>query len=360
MSSSDLGVGVVGLGFGANVHVPGWRLLAPLGVRLAAVCARDGEQAAQVAAAAGVPSAFRDWRELVEDERVSIVSVASPPATHREIVIAALRARKAVLCEKPLGLDSSEAAELAAAAETAGVPALVNFSYRAVPAFRYARGLVERGDLGRILRIEVSWHVGTRLGALTPSWKDHAAAGGGALASFAVHALDYVEWLAGPARRVLGRLDTHFAGGDSDDACAILLELASGASALISVSTVSVGGRTHRVELRGERGRLTLENLDPRDHVRPFTATAVSATGRVLPALPPVPPFRAAEDADGRVEPFAAHAAEIVAALREGRSCEPSFASAVRAHRLLDAVRASAGSGRWERVDGETAADRSG
>lgn len=359
MSSSDVGVGVVGLGFGANVHVPGWQLLAPLGVRLAAVCARDGGRAAAVAAEAGVPSAFRDWRELVEDERVSIVSVASPPETHREIVLGALRARKPVLCEKPLGLDSGEAAELAAAAAAAGVPVLVNFSYRAVPAFRYARRLVERGDLGRALGIEVSWHVGTRLSAAAPSWKDEAGAGGGALASFAVHALDYVEWMAGPARRVLGRLDTRRAEGGSEDTCVILLELATGANALISVSTVSVGGRTHRVELRGERGRLTLENLHERDHVRPFTATVGSDTGRVLPAILPVASFQAPADADGRIEPFAAHAAELVAAMREGRSCEPSFASAVRAHRLLEAIRASAASARWEHLEGQTTENRS-
>src|SRR5262249_33703410 len=154
---------VVGLGFGRRVHIPGWQAVP--GTTVAAVCARSG--AAEIAALAGIPRSTAAWRELVEDPELDIVSIATPPATHHEIALAALRAGKAVMCEKPLAVREEDAAELARAATTA---AAVNFSYRALPAFRLARERIATGDVGEVRELSVRWHVRSRLGVQAWSW----------------------------------------------------------------------------------------------------------------------------------------------------------------------------------------------
>jgi predicted dehydrogenase len=331
----ELQVGVVGLGFGERVHVPGWRAVP--GVSVEMVCSRG--DAADTAARAGIPRWTDDWRELVADPAIDIVSIATPPATHHAIALAALSAGKAVLCEKPLAVTDAEAEELAAAA-TAG-PAAVNFSYRALPAFRLARERIHAGALGDVLDVDVRWHVRARLDAATWSWKDSAELGGGALAVYGVHALDYVEWLAGPITDLSATLDIPRAERDgrpvtSDDACAIELTLESGARGAVDVSLVAVE-HMHRVELRGARETLVLENRDPRDPVGAFT---LAADG-VAVALPETP-RRVPASADPRVEPFAVLADDLAAAVREGAAITPSFADGLRAQRLLTAARRSA------------------
>src|SRR5262249_8799901 len=146
-----------------------------------------------------------------------------------------------VMCEKPLAVREEDAAELARAATTA---AAVNFSYRALPAFRLARERIATGDVGEVRELSVRWHVRSRLGVQAWSWKDSLTEGGGALATYGVHALDYCEWLIGRAAGVTASFDVQAAERSgrqvtSDDSCALELTFASGARASIDVSLVA-------------------------------------------------------------------------------------------------------------------------
>ena len=334
------GVGIVGLGFGASVHLPGFRRLESEGVEVVAVCSRDGAEARRVALEEGV-RAYGDWRELVSDDEVQLVSVATPPATHTEIALAALAAGKAVLCEKPLAVSLADAEQLAAAAAAAGLPTLVDFEFRGVPAFRRAQELLSDDVIGRVLQLDVSWQVPSRLRAPTSlSWKDRAEAGGGALLTLGIHSLDYVEWLLGPAVRVAGWTQSVLGRGSADDVCAAILELADGTPAALSVSTVAAAGRGHTVSLFGERGSLTLANPDLHDYMRSFR---LERDGELIFVPEPT-------EEDGRIAPFVELARELVAALREGRQPVPSFLEGARAQRLADAVRRSGASGTWVAV----------
>jgi predicted dehydrogenase len=336
-----IGVGIVGLGFGARVHLPGFRRLKPDGVRVAAVCARDGEAARGLAEREGVPKAYDDWRDLVADAEVDLVSIATPPATHHEIALAALEARKAVLCEKPLAVTAAEADELEAAAAAAGTPALVDFEFRGVPAFRRAHELLAGDAVGRVLQLEVGWHIPSRFRASSgPSWKDSAEAGGGALLSLGVHSFDYVEWLLGPIARLSGWARSLLGGGSSDDSCAALIELQDGTPVTLSISTVARAGHGHVLRFFGEQGSLTLANPELDDYMRAFR---LERDGE--PLFVPGPTTE-----DGRLEPFVELARELVTAIREGRDPVPSFREGARAQRLCEAVRGSHASGSWVTV----------
>jgi predicted dehydrogenase len=342
-------VGVVGLGFGARVHVPGFRLLESLGARVDAVCAR-GRPAEPTPRGVRV---HRDWRELVTDPELDLVSIATPPREHAAISLAALEAGSAVLCEKPLGLDAAEALEVAEASAD-GPPALVNFSYRGLPAFRRARELLHDAALGEVEGFRVDWHMRARDESdWAWTWKDSCAEGGGALASYGVHALDYVEWLLGPASSIAAtvrspdasRTDRHgtLRPVTADPGFTASLELASGAAGEIEVALDS-HTTVHRVEIAGARGRLVLENVDPSDPVRPFT---LLLDGRHVELERPE--WRAPSALDARVQPFATLAAELLLALRDDRPATPSPLDGARALALVEAVLRASGTGRRER-----------
>jgi predicted dehydrogenase len=322
-----VGAGVVGLGFGARIHVPGLRRIE--GVEVVAVCARRG--AVEAADRLGVPSAYTDWRELVADERVLLVSIASPPVTHRPIALEALAAGKAVLCEKPLGLTVAEAEEMAAAASRAGVATMPDFEFREVPAFARAADRLGGGALGDVAAADVVWTLPPKPSP-QPGWKSDRKLGGGTLLSLGVHVFDYLEWYVGPVRRVRGRLE-HAAGPSADTGCEVELEHASGARSTLRLSSAAEQPAGHVLTLQGSRGTLVLENSDLADYMRAFR---LRLDGGRRETLEPEP-----TDEDGRLAPFAALAGRLITAVREGTAVYPSFEEGLRAQRIAVAVEES-------------------
>jgi predicted dehydrogenase len=323
MSTPRVGAGVIGLGFGEKVHVPGLRRA---GAEVVAVCARTGAQ--EAAERLGVPRAYEHWHDLVRDDAVHLVSIASPPATHHEIAVAAAAAGKAVLCEKPLATTVADAEQMVAAAGLAGVPTLVDFEFRAVPSFVRAAELVAEGALGDVAQLEVRWTLAHHKRPPGAAWKEDRFLGGGTLLSLGVHALDYVEWFLGPAARLRGRLE-HRIVSTADSGCVVELE-ASGASAHILLAAAVDDPEGHVVALRGDRGSIVLENRDVNDYIRSFELRLEADR---VETRPPVH-----TEEDGRLAPFAALAERIISAVRNGGPCTPAFADGLRVQHLVDAV----------------------
>src|SRR5205085_6414707 len=111
---------------------------------------RNADRAKALAAQWGYHSAVTDWRALVNSPDIDLIDIASPNDTHAEIAIAAAKAGKMVMCEKPLGRNAREAEAMVAAVEAAGVPNTVWYNYRRVPAVTLAKELIDEGRLGRI------------------------------------------------------------------------------------------------------------------------------------------------------------------------------------------------------------------
>ena len=114
------------------------------------MCARNPDRAKAFAANWGYESVETDWRALVDRTDIDLIDIASPNDTHAEIAIAAAKAGKMVLCEKPLGRTGAEAKRMVEAVESAGVPNMVWYNYRRVPAVTLIKSLVDEGRLGRI------------------------------------------------------------------------------------------------------------------------------------------------------------------------------------------------------------------
>jgi predicted dehydrogenase len=183
---------------GRHGHLEAYRRVIADGeaARVVAVCDRDRARAEEAAALSPGARVYDDYRELLERERPDAVSIATPPAFHREQTIAALRKGAHVLCEKPLAMNVAEAREMIAAAERAGRVLTMGLQQRYVPAARYLRDSVERGELGDVFHTRLwTGHV-WRLPP-SPHFLRSALAGGGVVAATLVHWLDVALWILG-------------------------------------------------------------------------------------------------------------------------------------------------------------------
>src|SRR6202021_2759857 len=155
MARKDMNVGLVGYGFMGRTHsnaflqAPRFFDL-PYQPVLKAVCAGSAERVKGFAENWGSQSVETDWRALVARKDIELIDIASPNDTHAEIAIAAAKAGKMVLCEKPLGRTAREARAMVNAGEAANVPNMVWYNYRRVPAVMMLKQLLDEGRLGRI------------------------------------------------------------------------------------------------------------------------------------------------------------------------------------------------------------------
>ena len=196
--TSMVRVGVIGTGVGI-AHIEAFRRVP--GVAIAAVCSAQAGRAAAVAGRFGIPLATADYRELLRPE-VDAIVIATPPALHAPMGLAAIAAGKHVLCEKPLATTIAEAISLRDAARRAGVVHMLNHQVRFVPPFARAKQLVDAGYLGD-LAVADTWCLANPIDYLRDAeastskagWYTDATQGGGMLAAAAgPHLIDMLLW----------------------------------------------------------------------------------------------------------------------------------------------------------------------
>ena len=130
MALANRRVGVVGLGFGAQVYIPAFQ---SEGWEVAAICSRTRDKAEKIAAAAGIKDVLTDPLALIARKDLDAIAVATPPREHRDLSVAALQAGKHVLCEKPFAMDAAEGVAMRDAAEKSGRTAMVGHEFRFSP-----------------------------------------------------------------------------------------------------------------------------------------------------------------------------------------------------------------------------------
>jgi predicted dehydrogenase len=208
--SRKLGVGVIGTGFGASVHLPAFA--GRDDVRVVGVCSAQRERARRSASAYGVPFATDDYRELIHREDVDIVDITAPPPWHAEMASAAFEAGKHVLCEKPLAMNASEARHMLEAARASGMTHAVNHEKRYMPGPQLMRRLVRDGCLGSLRLVAVAEQVGHGTDPTKEpfywGWIASRSQGGGFLMSHLSHQIDTVRFCFGDVRDVSGRTST--------------------------------------------------------------------------------------------------------------------------------------------------------
>ncbi|PZF81737.1 Gfo/Idh/MocA family protein [Jiangella anatolica] len=277
--------------------------------------------AERLAGKLGLPAPAADLATALADPAVDVVSVCVSPERRADAVIAALRAGKHVLADKPLALTAADAARVAAVAAETGLVCLPAHHQRFHPMIGAARGAVAAGKVG------LPWNVQA----------DFLVAGGtpspaGELANFAVYPIDVVLALTGQrVRRVFARLSTHWSDGGADDHALLFLDHDNGLTSTISVGrtreladTPPAGLALHRYRVSGSHGVLDIDASRPAVVLR--RAEASSHT------------WHGAGTVDRLLD-------ELRAAIAAGRPSAPSAADAVHIAEIVDAARTSAASG---------------
>jgi predicted dehydrogenase len=261
---------MLGYAFMGKAHSRAFRAVReldpPLLPELVSISGRDQAAASEVADRYGWAEVTGDWREQVADERVGIFDNGGPNALHAEPTIAAARAGKHVLCEKPLGLDAAESWEMWRAAAEAGVVHLCGFNYRFVPAIRRARDLIDTGVLGDLVHVRARYLQSWGWDAPGDVWRfDRAQAGTGAIGDLGTHVIDLVRYLAGEIVSVSALVRTYVEGREVDDAFVATIELEGGAIGTLEASRLARGRvNQNTFELNGSRGSIAfdLERID--------------------------------------------------------------------------------------------------
>jgi predicted dehydrogenase len=347
-------VGIIGTGFARSTQIPAFQALP--GVEVVSIASARLERAEQVARERGIPHATQDWREVVREPSVDLVSIATPPHLHREMAIAAVHAGKAVLCEKPTALEAAEAEIMWMAAEQRGVLALMDHELRFLPSRQRMREIIQSGALGTILHARVQYRRDTRTEPERPwDWASDVARGGGVLGALGSHAVDALRFLLGrEPTEVLGVLATHIPARPdaqsgaarlvtSDDAVQALLGFGGGLTATMSLSAVEPGKPMHVVEVFGTRGGLRVEGLE-------LSRADLSGRSWEPVELPPLEPLPAGMRETEWTYGFVQYARAIAEALRSGARTlagAATFEEGWRNQRVLDAIRRSHTERRW-------------
>lgn len=331
-------VGVIGTGFGALVQIPGFTRTP--GCEVVAVASGRAERARQVAEKFGIPYHTGDYRRMLQEVDLDLVSITTPGYLHFEMVLAGAAARRNMLCEKPFATSVVEAREMVAAAEQAGVFNAVDHEFRCLSARLKMKELVDQGYLGQLYWFEIINNAPSLLDTEKRLWDwwSERSKYGGALQAFTSHLFDLVLWMFGDVTRVCAQLDTfikqrrtpegEWREVTSDDQNVTLLRLANGAQGTLHVTGVSRAPRGI-IEAHGSEGSLVIdgENLfgaRGRDKLQPIETDP-------LPELGPGDDFR--------IAPFMVYLRRLLPALRgEPGHDVASFRQGLRVQALMDAV----------------------
>jgi predicted dehydrogenase len=253
MPGDAIGIGFVGHGWIARAHAHALHTLnhvRPLAqpIRLVALAGRARERVEPVARELGFERWTTRWEEVVADPEVDVVANVASNEAHAAPSIAALERGKAVLCEKPLGVDAREARAMLDAAERAGATHACGFNYRYVPAMRLARDLVRTGRLGEVRHFR-ALYLQDWMAAETPSQRRER---GGAVLDYS-HLVDMLRYLGLRVVRVSAHA-TAFVS-DAEDAYVAAGELAGGGLASLEASRCATGWKgLQRIEVDGTEG----------------------------------------------------------------------------------------------------------
>ena len=356
MSDRTVGVGIIGSGFARTTQIPCFQAVD--GIEVVAILSRNLTRAFDLAKEFGIRRAFDDLDRFLALPEVDLVSVASPPHLHLPQTLAALRANKHVLCEKPTALHAGEAARMLEAARESDRIHLIDHELRFHPRRRRLGLMLEEGFTGNVYSIDYRMLSYGRADPERPwTWWADESRGGGVLGALGSHVVDAIRVWLGEVAEVRADLATMVRErpdpetGEprrvtSDDHTNLWLRLESGVRASVSLSVVARETFPSRTAVQGERGSLLLDG-----EMRLWSRERSESEFREVaePDAPSLPPGTPVADSVWS-RSFALYAAAIRDAIASGARTVPgaaTFEDGLRNQAVLDAARLSAKRADW-------------
>ncbi|MBT3598050.1 Gfo/Idh/MocA family oxidoreductase [Verrucomicrobia bacterium] len=386
--SKTLKVGMIGYRFMGKAHSNGWRQAPhffPLkaDLEMHTICGRNKEALEASAKELGWNNISTSWEEVINNPEIDIVDINTPNDSHAEISIAAAKAGKHVLCEKPLGMTVAQCKEMVDAANEAGVVHMVCHNYRRIPAIAHARKMIEEGALGDIFhyraRYAQDWIVDPEFPLV---WRlQKGISGSGAHGDINAHIIDLGRYLIGEFDEVCGLMNTFIkqrpiedssakgdglggAGGKTmgevtvDDAALFIGKFKNGAVANLEATRFALGRKNSIViEINGSKGSLYFD-FEDMNRLKWFDNTVASDRQGFSDILVTQPggdhPFVGQWWPPGHIlgyeHTFVHTLADFVNAVVDGKSVQPTFEDGMRNQRVMEAVEESAESRQWVKI----------
>jgi predicted dehydrogenase len=369
-----LNVAMIGHAFMGRAHGNAWRQAnrffdLPQRVVPAVIVGREQERAAAAAQKLGFLRATTDLDAVLADPSIHVIDIATPNDSHHAIAMAALRAKKHVLCEKPLAMTLAQTKEMAALAKKQKVRVGVWHNYRRAPATALAARMIARGDLGAIRQVRAvylqDWLADGSVGA---SWRtSKKTCGSGAHGDLNAHLIDLTRALCGLEFESVCGVQQTFTkerpdgrGGktkvDVDDAFCFLARFKGGAIGTYEATRTAPGRKNHNcIEVSGEKGSIRW-NLERMNELEVFLLDEPrDAQGfRTVMCMDGVHPYAAAWWPDGHIvgyeHTFVHHVADFVRALHDGSPFAPNFDDGIAVQAVLEAALQSVKDGAWVKV----------
>jgi predicted dehydrogenase len=373
--AKTLNLGMIGYGFMGRAHSNGFRKVGnffnlPYKINLKAACARNADKVKAFADQWGYESVETDWRKLIERKDVDIIDICTPNNTHAEIALAAAAAGKMILCEKPLAMNGPEGLKMVQAVEKAGVPNMVWYNYRRIPAVTLAKQLIDEGRLGKIFHYRAKFLQDWTINPDVPqggagTWRlDIDAAGSGVSGDLLAHCIDTALWLNGSMSSLCAMMETfvkerkHAETGQMqkvgiDDACQFIGKFGNGSLANFESTRYARGHKAlYTFEINGENASIfwdlhdlhRLQYFDHRDQgvVRGWRSIHVTDGDHPYMGKWWVPGL-----AIGYEHSFVHQVADFVEGVGKGQFASPTFRDAYETQLVLDAITDSSKKGGW-------------
>jgi len=375
--AKKLNIGMIGYGFMARTHSNAYRRVTnffdvPYEPVLKVVCGLDADEAKAFAAQWGYESSCTDWRQVVDNKDIDVIEICTPNFTHAEIAIAAAKAGKTIICEKPMAMDGEQAKTMVAAVEEAGVANFVSFNYRRVPAVTLVKQLIDEGRFGKIFHYRSNFLQDWTISPDVPqggmaTWRlDVKSAGSGVTGDLLAHCIDTALWHNGSIGRVNAMTETfvkervHAETGKTekvgiDDACTFFCNFDNGSMGNFESTRYARGHKAlFTFEINGEKASARwdlhdLHRLEWFDHgdegrLRGWRSIHLTDHGGGHPYMDHwwVPGLQI-----GYEHTFVHQIADFLTSLGAGQPAQPDFRAALATQRVCDAVLSSAATGQW-------------
>jgi predicted dehydrogenase len=375
--AKPLNIGMIGYAFMGKAHSAAYRDVAryfpdlQLQPVLKAICGRNEQAVAQAAQQFGWESYETDAMALIARDDIDVVDVSSPGWAHKDQVIAAAKAGKHIICEKPIANNLKDARAMAAAVETAGVKSLVMFNYRRIPAVSLAREMIQAGDIGDIYQVRFRYLQDWIADPAFPMvWRlDKDKAGSGALGDIGSHIIDLARFLVGEFTDVSAVMKTFIKERPMapksketgtvtvDDAAAWIANFENGAIGTFDATRFARGRKNgNGFEIYGSKGSL-LFDLEDMNRLKFWSAKdSPRLQGfRDILVTEPQHPFMQGWWPPGHIigyqHTFVNTIYDFFTALSKGQDGSPNMQDGVKAQAVLEAVEKSANARKWVNVE---------
>jgi predicted dehydrogenase len=374
----NLNIGLVGYGFMGRTHSNAYSKVnhffdLEYRPKLKAVCGRNPENAKAFAENWGYESIETDWKALIARDDIDAIDICTPNNTHAEIAIAAAKAGKMILCEKPISMNTAEGEEMVKAVEDAGVANTVWYNYRRVPAVSLAKKLIDEGRLGKIFHYRANFLQDWTISSDLPQggaglWRlDVKAAGSGVTGDLLAHCIDTALWLNGGISDVSAMTETfikervHSDTGKVekvgiDDACAFMCHFGNGSLGLFESTRYARGHKAlYTFEINGENASIRwdlhdLHRMEYFDHGDDSLVRGWRSIHVTDPDMPYMDKWWVPGLQIGYEHTFVHQVADFLENLGKGQPTSPTFREALETQRVCDAVLDSASSRQWVNV----------